>query len=239
LIGLLIPIHHFAPNIRDEVRRVFIAKGPTQPIGHKFPQSKDKRIFQIKWFKQHSWLKYSLEKNNAYFYLFKHDRMDDKFCYGAFTKLGFSQWKNEYLALPKHVVRPNSIHNIAATSFHDFGNQRASVRSKVSTYRKDALIKYETRLEASLSIVSYLALQGEPFRGHDETANSLNKGIFYEILDWYTESNVVVKWAFDESCPTNAKMTYRTIQKDLVNSCALAITKAIKEEMGLSILCSC
>jgi hypothetical protein len=34
--GLRIPIDSFAPNIRDDVRRAFIAKGPTQPIGHNF-----------------------------------------------------------------------------------------------------------------------------------------------------------------------------------------------------------
>jgi hypothetical protein len=112
-------------------------------------------------------LEYSLEKNCAYCfycYLFKHDRMDDKFCYDAYTKFGFS-----------HVGGPKSIHNNVATSFHDFGNQRANVNNKVSTYSKDALIKYETRLEASLSIVAYLALQGESFRGHDETSTFLNK----------------------------------------------------------------
>jgi hypothetical protein len=41
-----------------------------------------------------------------------------------------------------------------------------------------------------------------------------------------------VKRAFDVLCPKNAKMTSTTIQKDLANSCAQAITKAIKEEMG-------
>jgi hypothetical protein len=87
-------------------------------------------------------------------------------------------------------------------------------------------------VEASLSIVAYLALQGEPFRGHDETSNSLNKGNFLEMLDWYKERNEEVKRAFDELCPKNAKMTSGTIQKDLANSCAQAITKAIKEEMG-------
>jgi len=44
--GLRIPIDRFASNIRDEVRRAFIAKGPTQPIGHRFPPSKDKRSFK-------------------------------------------------------------------------------------------------------------------------------------------------------------------------------------------------
>jgi hypothetical protein len=88
---LHIPIDRFAPNIRDEVRRALIAKGLTQPIGHKFPQSHDKRRFQKHWFRQHSWLEYSVEKNKAYCfycYLLKHDRMDDKFCHDAFTKVG-------------------------------------------------------------------------------------------------------------------------------------------------------
>lgn len=43
------------------------------------------------------------------------------------------------------------------------------------------MVKYETRVEASLSVVAYLALQGEPFRGHDETSTSLNKGNFFRI----------------------------------------------------------
>jgi hypothetical protein len=58
----------------------------------------------------------------------------------------WSSRKNAYLALPKHVGGPNNIHNIASTSFHDFDNKIASVRSNVSTYSKDALIKYETWL---------------------------------------------------------------------------------------------
>jgi hypothetical protein len=158
--------------------------------------------------------------------------VEEKFGHDAFTKVGFSQWKNGYLALPKHVGGPSSIHNIAATSFHDFHNQIASVGNKVSTYSKDALIKYETRVEASLSVVAYLALHGEPFRGHDETSTSLNKGIFLEMLDWYKQRNEEVKHAFDELCPKNAKITSRMIQKDFTNSCAQTITKVIIKEMG-------
>jgi hypothetical protein len=204
-------------------------------MDHKFPTSNDSRSFQKKWFKQYNWLEYSVEKNKAYCfycYLFRHDRIEKKFGHDAFTKVGFSQWKNGYLALPKHVGGPSSIHNFAVTSYYDFDNQRSSVRNKVSTHTKDALVQYETRVEASLSIVAYLALQGEPFRGHDETSNSLNKGNFLEMLDWYKERNEEVKRAFDELCPKNAKMTSGTIQKDLANSCAQAITKAIKEEIG-------
>jgi phosphoglycerol transferase MdoB-like AlkP superfamily enzyme len=79
---------------------------------------------------------------------------------------------------PKHVGGPNSIHNAATITFHDFHNQRSSVRHKVSNYSKDALVKYETHLETSLSIVNLLALQAESFQGHYQTSTSLNKVIF-------------------------------------------------------------
>jgi hypothetical protein len=85
--------------------------------------------------------------------------MDDKFYHDAFTKIGFSQLKNACLAFPKYVGGPNSIHNDASIVFHDFSNQMSSLKHKVSSHSKDALVKYETQLEAYLSIVSYLALQ--------------------------------------------------------------------------------
>jgi hypothetical protein len=83
-----------------------------------------------------------------------------------------------YTAFPKYVGGPNSIHNVATTAFHDFRHQRSNISHRMSSYSQDALVKYETWLEASLSIVNYLALQGELFRGHDETSTSLNKSIF-------------------------------------------------------------
>jgi hypothetical protein len=59
-LGLHIPIDSFALNIRDEVRRAFIAKGPTQQLVIIF-LSHDKRSFQKHWFRQHSCLEYSVE----------------------------------------------------------------------------------------------------------------------------------------------------------------------------------
>jgi hypothetical protein len=101
--------------------------------------------------------------------------MDDKFGYDVFSLLGFNNWKNAYLSLQKHNEK---LHNQCRTAYEDFKNQRTGVRHKVNKYTKDALIKYETRLDTSLGIVSLLTLQGEPFRGHDESLTSLNKGNF-------------------------------------------------------------
>ena len=60
-------------------------------------------------------------------------------------------------------------------------------------------------METSLGIVSYLALQGEPFRGYDESAISLNKGNFLDMLDWYKERKEGPTIAIDELCPKNAQ----------------------------------
>ena len=158
--------------------------------------------------------------------------MDEKFGHDVFSKLGFDCWKNAVAAFRKHVGGPCSIHNISKTACDDFKNQRASVKSKVTTYSKGSLVKYETRVDTSLGIVSYLALQGELFLGHDESSTCLNKGNFLELLDWVKERIPEVKVAFDELCPKNAKMTSEKIQKILASHCAQVVTKAIKEEMG-------
>ena len=233
--GLRIPLDRFAPNIRDDVRFAYIRMGATRPTSCTFPPNRDGRCFRPQWYKDFEWLEYSVDKRKAYCfycYLFKHDRMDDKFGHDVFSKLGFDCWKNAVAAFRKHVGGPCSIHNISKTACDDFKNQRASVKSKVTTYSKGSLVKYETRVDTSLAIVSYLALQGEPFRGHDESTSSLNKGNFLELLDWVKERIPEVKVAFDELCPKNAQMTSGKIQKILVSHCANAVTKAIKEEMG-------
>jgi hypothetical protein len=85
---------------------------------------------------------------------------------------------------------------------------------------------------ASLDIARFLIAQGHAFRGHDESATSLNKGNFLEMLDWYKKRNNEVRAAFNDCCPKNAKMTSHQIQKELTESCAKEISKVIKDEIG-------
>ena len=90
--GLRIPLDRFSPNIRDDVRFAYIEMGPTQPMCPNFPSNKDERCFRAAWYKDFEWLEYSVSKKKAYChycFLFKHDRMDDKFGYEVFSKLGY------------------------------------------------------------------------------------------------------------------------------------------------------
>lgn len=80
--GDRIPIDEYNVNIRDQVRRAYIAKGPFQPVDYKFSQkifSGDKRSFQANWYKDFDWLEYSVLKDEAYCmscYLFNPNRAD-------------------------------------------------------------------------------------------------------------------------------------------------------------------
>ena len=137
--GLRIPIDQFGPNIRDEVRRAFKQKGPTQSSCHNFPKGRDKRSFQKDWFKQYNWLEYSLEKGRAYCfycYLFRNGKDDDKFGYEAFTRIGFKQWKNSYLILRKHEGGPDSAHNRARIAYVDFDKEEANIKKKLCNMKK-------------------------------------------------------------------------------------------------------
>ena len=130
-------------------------RGPTQSSSHVFPRE-DKRRFRKEWFEKYNWLEYSLVNGKAYCfccYLFRRVGVDDdKFGYEAFTKDGFKQQKNAYLAFPRHVGGPNGHHNRARTAFDDFHKQKESVKQQMTTHTDDALEKYQTRLETSLAM---------------------------------------------------------------------------------------
>ena len=69
----------YHPNIRDQVRRAYLLKGPCQPRSHNFPFKEygktPQRRFIPSWFDKHkTWLEYSIEKNAVYYlccYLFR------------------------------------------------------------------------------------------------------------------------------------------------------------------------
>ncbi|XP_021828662.1 zinc finger MYM-type protein 5-like [Prunus avium] len=99
--GLRPQMLDYDPNIRDEVRRAYLQKGPCQPKDHTFPQtdlSGYDRRFNVKWFDEFDWLEYSISKDAAfclYCYLFKSNFRIGQGCSDAFTEMGFRNWKKK------------------------------------------------------------------------------------------------------------------------------------------------
>jgi hypothetical protein len=182
------PIGRFHPNIQSDVKRAYLSRGPTQPIGHNFPKKADGRVFQSHWFKDYDWLEYSVSQDAAFCFhcfLFRTEADLAQFGHDVFTKSGYNDWKHAYRGLPGHVGSVSSCHNNARLCAEDFKNQKAGIAHKMDANTKTSEQLYEIRLTAGLDVAMFLISQGHAFRGHDESATSLNKGNFLEMIDWY------------------------------------------------------
>ncbi|CAO2142733.1 unnamed protein product, partial [Urochloa humidicola] len=83
---------------------------------------------------------------------------------------------------------------------------------------------------SSLEVTRFLIMQGDPFRGHDESSTSLNRGTFIEMVEWYKDKVEIVKDAYDKGSK-NCQMLSHHIQKDLTKACANEVMAVIMDEI--------
>ena len=96
-------------------------------------------------------------------------------------------------------------------SFHNSALKRADYLMKPGQsivhafYKQNDAAKneYKIRLNASIDACWFLLRQGLPFRGHDESVNSVNKGNFLELVKYTAEQNEVVSKVVLENAPKN------------------------------------
>lgn len=93
--GIRLPIWTYPLNERDTVRRAYVILGPFQPELNEYPSHFDgsqNRRFNGKWFKEWSWLEYSIELDKAFcFPCFLFDSNPSH--HPTFTQDGFRGWK--------------------------------------------------------------------------------------------------------------------------------------------------
>ncbi|KAM1253096.1 hypothetical protein ACFX2J_041025 [Malus domestica] len=158
-------------------------------------------------------------------YLFKPD-IGDQSGGDTFVGVGFKNWKCKK-KLEIHVGGPNSSHNNAWRNCEALLNQKQHIETIISKQTDQDRIDYRTRLGASIGVSRILLQQGLPFRGHDESENSLNQGNFLEILRWLSHSNEGIKAVTLENAPENLKLTSPDVQNDISSSISYEIISAI------------
>ncbi|XP_042410891.1 uncharacterized protein LOC122000593 [Zingiber officinale] len=92
-------------------------------------------------------------------------------------------------------------------------------------------VAYRTRLTTTLDVTPFLLKQCLPFRGHDESLSSSNKGNFLELIEWYTQRNDEVAKTMNENAPGNNQMKSPIVQKDLTRACAAEVTNVILNDI--------
>jgi len=82
-----------------------------------------------------------------------------------------------------------------------------------------------------------LLKQGLPFRGHDESKNSHNKGNCLEVRDFLAEHDPVLGKATEKDAARNALMIAPEVQKDIAEGFAHEIVQSILQEIGSNVFC--
>ena len=233
--GNRIPIEEYPPEIRDQVRRAYALRCPTQPRNLTFArkwQNGQWRSFQQTWFDEFDWLEYSESKDAAYClycYLFFDPGKPEKFGSSVFAKDGYTNWKKAKDNFNQHGTCKT--HNNARLKCDDFMNQRTNVARRIDVISKEEEKRYGIRLNSSLDVARFLIMQGDAFRGHDESSTSNNKGTYREMVDWYKDKVEIVKDAYDKGAK-NCTMISHHIQKDLTKACAQEVMSVIMDEIG-------
>ncbi|KAK1384776.1 TTF-type domain-containing protein [Heracleum sosnowskyi] len=207
--GARIPIDEYDVNIRDQVRREYIAKGPFRPVDYTFPKNGDSRTFQANWFGEFDWLEYSIHKDAAFCmwcYLFNPKRADNS-GKNAFTTTGFKKWKKALNKFRSHIGLVGISHNEATRRYQAFKNQKQSISHVFSAQGHEIEVDYRRRLTA---------------------------GNFLEILEWHCENNVGVGKASRSNAPGNCQLTSPKVQKELVRACASETRSLIFADIGNS-----
>jgi Domain of unknown function (DUF4371) len=230
-------ISNYPLSIRDEVRRVYLQRGPCQPRGCEYPQVEIAgvlRRFNPCWYDKYpSWLEYSLQENKLFClfcYLFKIES-GNQAGGDVFVITGF-QGFNKIDRLRVHIGGPSSAHNQARIMCEDLLNQNQSIQNALEKQTEHEIIDYTIRLRSSVSCIRYLLCQGLAFRGHDESEDSSNKGNFLELLKFLAENNKEVDKVVLRNAPRNLQLTSPDIQKQIVHAAAKLTTKAITDEIG-------
>jgi hypothetical protein len=102
--------------------------------------------------------------------------------------------------------------------------------NKISEVSKKA---YFTRLNGTIDIARLLLKQGLPFRGHDESKESYNRGNFKVFYDCLAEHDPMLHKAMTTNASKNSCLLAPKIQRDIVECFANEIYNLSLRNLGM------
>ncbi|XP_052627238.1 uncharacterized protein LOC111897183 [Lactuca sativa] len=153
----------------------------------------------------------------------------------AFVSQGFDTW-NKKDAFRSHVGGVDSFHNKAREKCEFLMREKQAINVVLRRQTKAEDNKYKAQLRVSIIVVRLLLKTGLPFRGHDESVNSENRGFYIEVLKAIRETSEEIFNNTLENAPKNNQLISPKIQKELVQCFAQEVLLSIHEEIGQDVL---
>lgn len=181
------------------------------------------RSFQKAWYDLYYWLEYSPVADAEFCFscrCFSGNEKNFSQLEPTFSKTDFKGWYRALDMFKKHNL--TKAHINSTKSLVHFKNSK-SIDKIIDDNKKLYLAKREEErlhnrsiMERLIDITICLA-KGGPFRSHDESTNSLQKGLFKEFIQILSKYDVVLKRHID-SGPKNAQYISNRIQNDIISS---------------------
>ncbi|XP_052627759.1 uncharacterized protein LOC111897621 [Lactuca sativa] len=149
----------------------------------------------------------------------------------AFVSQGFDTW-NKKDVFWTHVGGIDSFHNQAKEKCEFLMREKQAINVVFRRQTEAEDHKYKARLRVSVIVVRLLLKTGLQFRGHDESVNSENRGLYIEVLKAIRETSEDIFNNTLENAPKNNQLISPKIQKELVQCFAQEVLLSIREEIG-------
>ncbi|XP_021856696.2 uncharacterized protein [Spinacia oleracea] len=131
----------------------------------------------------------------------------------------------------------NSAHAYSALCWENRKKPEGHVDTVIEKLTPKQIADNCLRLSVSITIVRWLTFQKCAFRGHDESATSLNQGNFLEMLKLIASYNKDVQKVVLGNDPQNAQYIAPDIQKQILQIFAQKVQNEIRKEIGDSNFC--
>ena len=220
----------YQPHVTSLPGKVF----PKRKIGSR------NRSFQQGWYDKFTWLEYSPARDSAYCYACRFAYSSHKVgcADSAFINRGFRNWKSAVEDFRGH--EQSRVHKSAAEllanarSMHKRGD---TVAQQISSAHRREIALNRRNVYRLFETVLFLGKQGIPFRGHDESISSLNKGNYLELLHFRSrecaELSVHLSGSVHYASPQSQNEMIQLIGKGI----QAGIVKEMNESSVFGIIC--
>ena len=215
-------------------RKHYISHGPNQPRLPEYPKTNG-RSFRSQWFEKYGWLEYSTDKDAVFCFACRHfglghsSQSSDVFC-----SSGYRDWNK---ALAKHRgFDKNSMsqdHGAAEAAYRSYMTSTSVVcqlseeMSRKESEKRKQITKNRSTIRRLFDVVCLIGKLGMPFRGHREDADSHNKGLYRELVEFVAAAGDEVLNEHLNTMSANATYLSPTIQNQMIDIIDKSIVEAV------------
>ncbi|XP_022529426.2 zinc finger MYM-type protein 1 isoform X1 [Astyanax mexicanus] len=209
---------------------------PVQPMLKIYPRTKmgdRRRSFKAAWYNIHPWLEYSKHSDSAYCFACRHFS-PPKSSETVFDSVaGFRNWKKATYKEGGFAIHARSErHKQAMIAWRDYQKavkNDATLLNALNKEHNKQITENRDYIKTIAEVLLLTATQNIAQRGHNESADSDNKGNFMAILETIAKHDKTVKKRLTSI--HNAKYTSKVIQNEVLSCLADMVRTKIIEEV--------